>query len=762
VFTLFFGGPLFCERKAIMSLETLLRPDSLTLLRQLAPRLNDEPDEVLSSIAERLGDLPLALDLAGRYLEERASLLPQEYLAELISGASLLQYESLRSWAESSLTRHATNLAVTFALSWLRLDTADPADALARRLFLLAGYCAANDPIPPEMLRTAGKTPKQAPISEIRRPISRILAEQYGIYPYVVEPPKVEVNTPIPLLQRITQRLFRAKAAAPVEQVDPIFDRALWRLVNLGLLARNTAGSSIHPLLGEFARSLAADEPPAEEPVVEHVPLLRLANALADLAYQANESGQLQSFTLLRPHIEVVAPLCEAAKPELAAKLWNNLGGYLRLQLELSLARTCFQRALQIDEQVYGSEHAKLAGSLNNLGALLEDLGDPAGARELFERAVHNSERVSEPEDAELAISLLAISLNNLGSLLHSQGDLQEAKLHLERALQIGERVFGPERPEISGELNNLGLVLKDLGDLAGAKRLLERALHIDERAYGLQHPTLVGDLHNLSRVLYEQGNLLGAKQLLERALHVEERVYEPHHPAVATRLKNLVRVLQAQGDLQGAKKHLERAAKIDEQIYGPQHSTVFINLSQLGLVLQALGDLPGAKQHLERAVSIGEQVYGLEHPDVAGRLNILGSILHDMGDLQGARQNFERALQIGEKVYGSEHPNIAACLYNLGGVLKDLGDLQGAKDHFGRGLPIAEHIYGAEHPDIAMRLNSLGCVLIVLGDLVGAKQHLERALAIYKRILPAGHPTIHIVQANLEALRRKEEGSDQ
>ncbi len=49
-------------------LEELTRIQSIELLRKLAPRLQKVADNELGELANLLGDLPLALDLAGRYL----------------------------------------------------------------------------------------------------------------------------------------------------------------------------------------------------------------------------------------------------------------------------------------------------------------------------------------------------------------------------------------------------------------------------------------------------------------------------------------------------------------------------------------------------------------------------------------------------------------------------------------------------------------------------------------------------------------------
>ena len=64
-------------------LEELSRIQSIELLRKLAPRLQKVTDEELDDLADHLGDLPLALNLAGRYLADRTELSIDGYLKEL-------------------------------------------------------------------------------------------------------------------------------------------------------------------------------------------------------------------------------------------------------------------------------------------------------------------------------------------------------------------------------------------------------------------------------------------------------------------------------------------------------------------------------------------------------------------------------------------------------------------------------------------------------------------------------------------------------
>jgi hypothetical protein len=175
----------------VRPLDILPRAESKELLCRLASRLRKVPEGELDKMAERLGDLPLALDLAGRYLEERPELSPTEYLTELEDAKSALDHTSLHDWVEHSPTKHATSLAATFSLSWNQLGEGD---ILAKGIFRACGYCAPNVPIP------------------------------------------------------------RALLAKTVEGSDQGLDRALLRLSRLGLVKATNLGPSLHPLLAEFAR----------------------------------------------------------------------------------------------------------------------------------------------------------------------------------------------------------------------------------------------------------------------------------------------------------------------------------------------------------------------------------------------------------------------------------------------------------------------------------------------------------------------------
>jgi tetratricopeptide (TPR) repeat protein len=567
-----------------LPLGVLSREESVALLRKFRPDLGDDEAD---AIAEELGDLPLALHLAGSYLARyRHAVTPENYLAQLRT-PNPLAHRSLQDGGISP-TQHAQHVARTFALSYRRLDPADPTDALALALLSRAAYFAPGEPIPRELL--------VATLGRDDDPEKALQAED-----------------------------------------------GLARLVELGLLETEAEGAlRLHRLVGAFVRKVAAD---AEAQGAVEEALLAEANRL-------NEAGYPAPLLAWQVHLRAVTDAAQEREDERAARLCNSLGRHLYMIGDYAGARPYYERALRIREQVLGSEQPDTATSLNILGRLLKDMGDLAGARPYLERALRIQEQVLGSEHPDTAISLddlgsllkdmgdlagarpyyeralrireqvlgeehsdTATSLNNLGLLLQAQGDLAGARPYLERTLRIKEKVLGGEHPDAAISLNNLGALLQDLGDLAGARAYYERALWIKEKVLGGEHPSTALSLNNLGSLLQDLGDLAGARAYYERALRIRQKVLGEEHPDTAGSLNNLGALLQALGDLAGARAYYERALRIRQKVLGGEHPDTATSLNNLGSLLSAQGDLAGARTYYERALRICEARLGPDHP---------------------------------------------------------------------------------------------------------------------------------------------------
>jgi len=408
----------------------------------------------------------------------------------------------------------------------------------------------------------------------------------------------------------------------------------------------------------------------------------------------------------------------------------SGLLGYYKKALELH------ERALKIREKQFGPEHPDTANSLNSIGGTYRDLGDHPKALEFQERALKIREKQLGPEHPDTANSL-----NSIGVTYGDLGDHPKALEIHERALKIREKQLGPEHPDTANSLNNIGGTYKDLGDHPKALELHERALKIREKQLGPEHPDTASSLNNIGGTYRDLGDHPKALEFQERALKIREKQLGPEHPDTANSLNNIGLTYGNLGNHPKALELHERALKIREKQLGPEHPDTANSLNCIGGTYGNLGNHPKALELHERALKIREKQFGPEHPDTANSLNNIGGTYGKLGNHPKALELHERTLEIFEKQLGPEHPNTANSLNNIGSTYGDLGNHPKALEFHERALKILEKQLGLEHPNTANSLNNIGLTYGALGDHRKALEFQERALEIREKQLGPEHP---------------------
>ena len=87
-----------------------------------------------------------------------------------------------------------------------------------------------------------------------------------------------------------------------------------------------------------------------------------------------------------------------------------------------------------------------MARKVNNLGMVLQDLGEMEKAKSCFERALKIDEKAFGLDHPSVAIEVLTTS----ASVLQDLGETEKAKSCFERALNIDEKAFGLDHPSVA------------------------------------------------------------------------------------------------------------------------------------------------------------------------------------------------------------------------------------------------------------------------------------------------------------------------
>ncbi|MFZ4659696.1 MAG: tetratricopeptide repeat protein [Caldilineaceae bacterium] len=651
-----------------LPLTTLPRLDSLTLLRHFRADLpTDDPD--LAALAAEVGDLALALHLAGSYLKRYQHVTtPAAYIAELRS-VNPLTHRSLAMTRGHSPTGHDLHVARTFALSYDQLNLTDPIDELAQILLGRTACFSLDDSVPRALLLAT-------------------LPETVG---------------------------------DPYERED-----ALARLIDLGLITQGNDAVVLHRLLANFVQGRQVDDSAQiavelclmlnthqmnksgdPQPVLvwqnhlRHVTNCALPRKDNNAALLASGLGlhliQAGDWKGAREYYEkAIFIWCDVLKERhrnLAESL-SNLGALLLNLGDHLQAQTYLEQALIIKRELLKKNDISIANTLNELGRLAQSLADLTKARTYHEEALaiyRDSLGEQHP--------WTATNLGNLGLLMKAMGDIQNAQNYLDQALSIHRKTLGNDHPYTASSLNNLGGLLIFKGDPRRAQFYFQQALDIYLRALGERHPYTADTLHNMGGARKELNDLQGAQNYFKEALNIRKQVLGEHHPSTANTLDNLGGLLHELGDFQGAISYYQQALAIYRQILGNYHPITAQSLNNLAILLKDLGNLNEAQAYHEEALAIRENVLGKLHPDTANSLNNLAALLHAKGDRKGAYLYTDQALAIRRNALGEDHPATAYSLYWLGRILVEDGHLAKAKPLLTQALDIFTKRLGSSHP---------------------------------------------------------------
>jgi tetratricopeptide (TPR) repeat protein len=475
--------------------KTLAREDSIKFLLE---RTGQTDAEAAARLAAELGDLPLALEQAGAYIEATS-----QPLADYLRLFRAYQQQMLQRGQPA--TGYEQTVARTWEISFAQAQQQSPASGHLLRLFaflapggipqwLLIKYA---DRLPHALAKAATDILSFGELVAALRRYSLIDADA-AQHSFVLHPLVQAV-----MRYRMTEDERKQWAEAAVRLVNDAFPEGSFE-----------DEPQTWPLCAELL--------PHAQFAAEHAEAMDIG--LAETAQLLNKVG---TYLQVSAHFDEAKEAFERAlrisettygldHPNVASAV-SNLGSVLKDLGDLQGARTQYMRALRIDEVAYGSEHSMVARDSSNLGDVLEALGDLAGAGVYLERALRIDEAAFGPNHPNVARHL-----SHLGQALENLGDLAAARTHYQRALAINEASFGPEHPKVAMNLVSISNLLKAQGQFNESQTYLERALGIVIMAYGVDHPRTVLIANQLTalRELSKVGGqvLVTIQQFLEKA----------------------------------------------------------------------------------------------------------------------------------------------------------------------------------------------------------------------------------------------------
>jgi tetratricopeptide (TPR) repeat protein len=526
-----------------LPLDVLQPQAALDLLRKLiGEKRADVETSYFASLPERLGYLPLGLELVGRYLARKEDLSLAEMLQRL---EKKKLFERSLSQPEENMTAQQ-GVQAAFELSWQELNDTDKQLACLLSLFAAA-------PIPWELVKQCLPHVDAEELEESRDDklvnLHLLQRKQKGIYQ----------------LHRLLREFFQAKLEAPpLQESGGNFKQAFVK-VTIALakyipqtptLKLITAVSPAMPHLAEVAKNF-----------IQHISDEDLIWAfVAQGRFYRGQGLYDQAEPWFKQCLEVTKKRLGDNHPAVAASL-NNLAGLYSDQGRYADAEPLYQQALQLMRHLLGEEHPYLAPTLNNSALLYSSQGRYSEAEPLYQQALKMRQHLLGEEHPAVAVSL-----NNLALLYYYQGRYTEAEPLALRAIELDKQFLGEKYPDLATDIHNLALIYRAQGRYSEAEPLFLQALKLKQLLLPEDHPLLADTIYALGYMYRIQGCYTKAETFSIKALELDKRLLGDNHPYVAQSLNNLAELYKSKGCYSQAEPLLQQALDIFERQLGGNH----------------------------------------------------------------------------------------------------------------------------------------------------------------------------------------------
>ena len=315
--------------------------------------------------------------------------------------------------------------------------------------------------------------------------------------------------------------------------------------------------------------------------------------------------------------------------------------------------------AVEVIEDVLGPDHTDTLASRSSLAGAYESVGRFGEAIELYEQVLDECKRLlGADHPVTLAVR------NNLAGAYKSAGRFGEAielyeqvLAERERVLAESKRLLGADHPDTLTVRSNLAGAYKSVGRFGEAIELYEQVLADRVRVLGADHPDTLNTRNNLAGAYYSVGRFGEAIELFEQVLAEYKRLLGADHPDTLTVRNNLASAYDSVGRFGEAIELFEQVLAECKRLLGADHPDTLNTRNNLAGAYDSVGRFGEAIELYEQVLADRVRVLGADHPDTLTVRNNLASAYKSAGRFGEAIDAWEELLLDCQRVLGPEHP---------------------------------------------------------------------------------------------------------
>lgn len=661
-------------------IDVLPRPDSIALLQARGTISFDDADQ----LAERLGDLPLAL--------EQASAMRNATGASVDEFLQRLDQQATSVLSEGRPGDYPETVASAFGLTYEEVRRESP--GAGQLLAMLS--CLSAEPVSLALLLAPEEGAVPPPLGRLLAQPTQLdaaveLLERFGLLSAVDSAQKVQVH-------RLVQLIVRDALTSD--------DREKAYLNARNLLVAANPGRPDDPLTWEMhaqigphvgPSGLVADaRPEARRAVLDQI---RYLYVLGDFDGSLRLSAEARR-AWAGPDDRWEDDETFAVIDRLALSL-VGLGRYRD-------ANALYEQAwirLNAHER-FGANHSRTAGIANGVALVSRILGSYGKALNLERYRVEHYSMLGgaghrEVQDALQARLSLAVTYRAIG-------DFTQAKEIDEDVVAMMRQVDGDNDYRTQFAISNLALDLYGLGRYDEALELQQDSIASMRQRLNNRHPYVVLATRTVAIALRKTGRLAEALQV-SREHHLvcqgEWGSDHGHSLAAAMTYANAIRAAVAAGEsgrwsYSHAYNTSLRAVNTYRTRFGEANPLTLAAAVNHAIILRAMGERNTARRTSESAYRLLLDRVGAAHPYTHAAAVEVANDLSAQHDDEGAARLLTFTLDSARSAQRDLHPDVLICEINLG-LLTRSWDSKAGQQLVDHGLEGLRAVLGPDHPQV-------------------------------------------------------------
>ncbi|KAM7210534.1 hypothetical protein V8F06_014090, partial [Rhypophila decipiens] len=366
-------------------------------------------------------------------------------------------------------------------------------------------------------------------------------------------------------------------------------------------------------------------------------------------------------------------------------------------------AESLFVQVMETFKRVLGEEHPHTLSSMANLASTYSNQGRWKEAESLFVQVMETSSRVLG-EDHPNTLTSMA----NLASTFGNQGRWKEAESLEVQVMETSSRVLGEEHPDTLTSMANLASTYSNQGRWKEAESLEVQVMETRKRVLGEEHPDTLTSMGNLASTYSNQGRWKEAESLEVQVMEMSSRVLGEEHPWTLTSMGNLASTYSNQGRWKEAESLEVQVMETRKRVLGEEHPSTLSSMANLASTYRNQGRWKEAESLEVQVMETSSRVLGEEHPSTLTSMANLASTYRNQGRWKEAESLFVQVMETRKRVLGEEHPDTLASMANLAFTWEYQGRHSDALALIRDCAEAQQRVLGEEHPHT---LSSLAAV---------------------------------------------------